>query len=66
MKPGALAKGVARVVFPLAALALCLGVELSEEQHENLPDFGDPKVCSGCAMWCVPQKASSGLQSSRH
>ena len=24
--------------------AICLAVELSDEQHEKLPDFGDPQV----------------------
>jgi len=32
------------VAISLTMMAVCLAVELSEEQHENLPDFGDPKV----------------------
>ena len=30
----------------LAWVALTMGVELTNEQEENMPDFGDPKVGS--------------------
>lgn len=45
----------------LSVLTLCLAVELSEEQHENLPDFGDPKVRP-----CTPisPRRPSGAESS--
>ena len=43
--PRTLCNGKMRVVaISLTMMAVCLAVELSEEQHENLPDFGDPKV----------------------
>jgi hypothetical protein len=30
--------------FGVVMVALGMAIELSQEQHEHLPDFGDPKV----------------------
>ena len=46
--------GKAAQIFAILSLCIAIGaVELSEEQHEKLPDFGNPKIakrlrCSAC------------------